>query len=87
MSVGFGNYVVRERVIAIVSSDSAPMRRVIQEARKQGQLIDATQGRRTKSVVFMDNGQILISGLSQETLARRASSLVPVAEQGDADLG
>lgn len=87
MSVGFGNYVIRERIIAVVSSDSAPVRRAVQEARKQGQLIDATQGRRTKSVLFMDNGQLIISGLSQETLARRASVLVPVADQGDADLG
>ena len=72
MSVGFGNYIIRERIIAILGADSAPMRRIIQEARKQNTLIDATQGRRTKCVVFMDNNQILISGLSQDTLARRA---------------
>jgi extracellular matrix regulatory protein A len=77
MSVGFGNYVVRERVTAIVAADSAPSRRAVQEARKQGTLIDATQGRRTRSVLFLDNGQILISGLSQDTLARR------VGAQGD----
>ncbi|MEN6520623.1 MAG: DUF370 domain-containing protein [Armatimonadota bacterium] len=87
MSIGFGNFVVRERIIAILSSVSAPVKRVIQEARKQGQLIDATQGRRTKSVLFMDNGQVIISALGQETLAKRMASLVPTPEADNADLG
>jgi extracellular matrix regulatory protein A len=71
ISIGFGNYVVREKVTAIVSAESAPVRRAVQEARKQGTLIDGTQGRRTKSVIFLDNGRIVLSGLSQDTLARR----------------
>lgn len=75
ISIGFGNYVVREKVTAIVSSESAPMRRAVQEARKQGTLIDATQGRRTKSVIFLDGGRIVLSGLSQDTLARRLGIL------------
>ncbi len=71
ISIGFGNYVVRQKVIAIIGADSAPIRRSVQEARKQGVLVDATQGRRTKSVIILDNGNMIISGLSQETLARR----------------
>ena len=84
LSVGFGNYVAREKIVAILGSDSAPIKRAVQEARKRGQLIDATQGRKTRSVVFMENGHIVISGLSQETLARRAGSTVPGAETEDA---
>jgi extracellular matrix regulatory protein A len=87
MSVGFGNYIVRERIIAILSSSSAPIKRAIQEARKQGQLIDATQGRRTKSVLFMDTGQIVISALGQETIAKRAASPLYAAETDNAELG
>jgi regulator of extracellular matrix RemA (YlzA/DUF370 family) len=84
-SVGFGNYVSRERLIAIVSSDSSPIKRAVQEARKQGNLIDATQGRKTKSVLFMDDGRLVISGLGPETLAKRVST--EVGEEPDADVG
>lgn len=84
-SVGFGNYVSRERVIAIVSTDSSPIKRAVQEARSSGNLIDATQGRRTKSALFMDDGRVVISGLGPETLAKRVES--PVGEEPDADVG
>lgn len=73
LNVGFDNYVISDKVIALVSSDSAPMRRVIQEFRKGGKLIDATQGRKTKSVVFLESGQIAASALPQEILMRRMS--------------
>jgi hypothetical protein len=73
LNVGFDNYVISDKVIALVSSDSAPMRRVIQEFRKTGRLIDATQGRKTKSVVFLESGQIAASALPQEVLMRRIS--------------
>ncbi len=73
LNVGFDNYVISDKVIALVSSDSAPMRRVIQEFRKTGRLIDATQGRKTKSVVFLESGQIAASALPQEILTRRIS--------------
>lgn len=85
LSVGFGNYVSRGHVVAIVSADSSPIRRAVQEARKEGTLIDATQGRRTKSVLFMDNGSLVTSGLGPETLAKRAD--IPMAEVTDADMG
>jgi extracellular matrix regulatory protein A len=86
MNIGFGNYVVRERVIAVVSADSAPMRRAIQEARRVGHLVDATQGRRTRSAIFTDGKQIIVSGLNQETLAKRLSDTHPTAEASDVDL-
>ncbi|MEJ5298269.1 MAG: extracellular matrix/biofilm biosynthesis regulator RemA family protein [Armatimonadota bacterium] len=83
MSVGFGNAVVKERIIAIVSSDSAPVRRVIQEARRTGRLIDATQGHRTRSVIFADSGQIIVSGLARETLTKRLGQPGPVHDSPD----
>jgi regulator of extracellular matrix RemA (YlzA/DUF370 family) len=85
ISVGFGNYVARARVVAVISPDSSPIKRTIQEARKKGSLIDATQGRKTKSVVYMDDGRILLSGLGPETLAKRMDSRP--GELADADLG
>lgn len=85
LSVGFGNYVARERVIAIVSADSSPIKRAVQESRKKGSLIDATQGRKTKSVLFMDDSRLVVSGLGPETLAKRFE--MPASEVNDAELG
>jgi extracellular matrix regulatory protein A len=73
LSVGYDNYVVAERIVAIVACTSAPVRRLIQESRQTGKLLDATQGRRMRSVVLMDCGVLITSALSQETLVRRAS--------------
>ena len=71
LNVGFYNFVASDKILALIRSDSAPMRRLVQEARKSGTLIDATQGRKTKSVVFLNGGMTVASALSQETLARR----------------
>ncbi len=84
-SVGFGNYVSCWRVVAIVAADSSPIKRAVQEARKEGEIIDATQGRKTKSVLFMDDGRLVLSGLGPETLAKRVE--MPVSEASDADVG
>lgn len=74
LNVGFYNYVLTEKIVALVSSESAPMRRLIQSMRKDGTLIDATQGRRTKSVIFTTGPAVVLSAISQETLAKRLSS-------------
>lgn len=71
LNVGFNNYVITEKVLALVSSESAPMRRMIQTLRKDGKVIDATQGRRTRSVIFTSGDGIVLSAISQETLAKR----------------
>jgi regulator of extracellular matrix RemA (YlzA/DUF370 family) len=71
LNVGFNNYVITDKVLAMVSSESAPMRRMIQTLRKDGKVIDATQGRRTRSVIFTSNDGIVLSAISQETLAKR----------------
>lgn len=69
--VGFSNMIVVNRVIAIVSPNSAPTKRTIQEGRSKGQLIDMTNGRRTKAVIITDSGHIILSALTPETLAGR----------------
>lgn len=71
LNVGFNNYVMTDKVIAMVSSESAPMRRVVQTLRKDGKVIDATQGRKTRSIVFTSGDGIVLSAISQETLAKR----------------
>lgn len=70
--IGFGNIVNTSKIIAIVSPESAPIKRMVQRAKEQGTAIDATQGRRTKSVLVMENGQVVLSALLPETVAGRA---------------
>ena len=70
INIGFGNMVNTDKIISIISSDSAPAKRLIQRGKETETLIDATQGRRTKSVIFTDN-KIILSALQPETLAGR----------------
>ncbi len=74
LNVGFYNYVMTEKIVALVSSESAPMRRLVQTMRKEGSVIDATQGRRTKSVIFTTGATVVLSAISQETLAKRLNT-------------
>ena len=71
INIGFGNIVVAGRVIAVVSPDSAPIKRIIQEARDSERLIDASYGRRTRSVVIMDSDHVVLSAVQPETIAHR----------------
>jgi len=71
INIGFGNMVSAGRLIAIVSPDSAPIKRMVQEARDRGVLIDATYGRRTRAVLIMDNDHLVLSALQTETVANR----------------
>lgn len=75
LNVGFYNYVLTDKIIAMVSTESAPMRRMVQGLRQAGKVIDATQGRKTKSVVFTTSGDVVLSAISQETLARRLTEI------------
>ena len=72
--IGFGNIVNTGKIIAIVSPESAPVKRMVQKAKENGMAIDATQGRKTKSVLVMENSQIVLSALLPETIAGRAQS-------------
>lgn len=71
VSIGFGNAVAAARVLAVVSPDSAPIKRVILEARERGMLLDASFGRRTKSVLLMDTDHVILSSVTPETIAAR----------------
>jgi regulator of extracellular matrix RemA (YlzA/DUF370 family) len=70
--IGFGNILAMNRVIAIASPNSAPIKRIVQEARSKGQLIDMTSGRRTKAVIFTDSGHIVLAALAPETITGRS---------------
>lgn len=72
--IGFGNIVNTGKIIAIVSPESAPIKRMVQKAKESGMAIDATQGRKTKSVLVMENSQVVLSALLPETIAGRAQS-------------
>lgn len=71
INIGFGNIVSSERLVAMVSPESAPIKRIIQEARDKGMLIDATYGRRTRSVIITDSEHVILSAVQTETLSNR----------------
>lgn len=71
INIGFGNIVSSDRIIAIVSPESAPIKRMVQEAKDQGSAIDATCGRRTRAVLIMDSDHIILSAIQPETIAGR----------------
>ena len=71
INIGFGSMVAAARVLTIVAPDSAPIKRVVQEARERGMLIDASYGRKTKAVLLMDTDHVILSALSPETIAAR----------------
>ena len=72
--IGFGNIVNTAKIIAIVGPDSAPVKRLVQKAKEEGRVIDATQGRKTKAVLVMENSQVVLSALLPETIAGRAQA-------------
>ena len=74
VNIGFGNLIAEERIVAVVSPESAPIKRIIQDVREKGLLIDASFGRSTKAVLFMDSGNVVLSALSPEQLASRMSN-------------
>lgn len=74
INIGFGNVVNTGKIIAIVSPDSAPIKRLVQKAKETGAAIDATQGRKTKAVLIMENSQVVLSALLPDTIAGRAQA-------------
>ena len=75
LNIGFGNTVVAARVVTIVSPNSAPMKRLKDEAKDEKRLIDATHGRRTRSIIVMDSNHIVLSAIQAETISQRYSTL------------
>ena len=77
VNIGFGNMVNADRVVAMIAPDSAPVKRVVQDARERGMLVDASYGRKTQAVVIMDSGHIVLSGIPLDTVTGR------IAEEPD----
>ncbi len=85
--IGFGNILAMNKVVAIASPNSAPTKRIIQEGRTKGLLIDMTNGRRTKAVIFMDSGHIILAALAPETISGRLQTREGSPEQDDDEKG
>lgn len=77
VNIGFGNVVLSERVVAIVSPGSAPMKRLKEEARERGKLVDATQGRRTRAIIVTDSDHVILSAVQAETITQRFAAEEP----------
>lgn len=75
INIGYGNMVSADRIVTIVSPESAPIKRLVQEARDDGRAVDATYGRKTRAVMIMDSGHIILSSLITDTLAARINGL------------
>jgi len=83
IQIGFGNMVSSDRIIAVVSPDSSPIKRLIQDARDRGTLIDASSGRKTKSVILMDSDHIVLSSLTTMDIEKEQEKNKDKIEQGD----
>ena len=83
LNIGFGNMVSAQRVVSLVSPESAPIKRIIQDVRERGNLIDATFGRRTRTVIVMDSGHVILSALTPETLNTRLMQMEETTAQGE----
>lgn len=86
ISIGFGNVVAANRIVAIISPDSSPVKRLVQDARDKGVLVDATYGRRTRAVVITDSGHVILSALQHETIVNRVPGAVnPIDDEEGED--
>lgn len=85
INIGFGNMVSANRMVAIVSPESAPIKRIIQDAKDRGTLIDATHGRRTRAVIITDSDHVILTYLQSETVANKLSDETDSLEEEDID--
>ncbi|WP_322173798.1 DUF370 domain-containing protein [Acutalibacter caecimuris] len=83
VNVGFGNMVSEDKVVAVVSNESAPIKRLVMEARERGAVIDATFGRKTKTVIIMDSGSVVLSAIMPETVAGRFNGKEDLTGEGE----
>lgn len=86
INVGFGNMVAASRIIILTSPDSAPVKRLMQDAKESGRAIDVTCGRRTRSVIITDSDHVILSAIQTETIANRLSGEVPDIEEDDKEV-
>ncbi|HHW25586.1 MAG TPA: DUF370 domain-containing protein [Bacillota bacterium] len=85
INIGFGNMVASTRIVALVSPDSAPIKRLVQDAREQGRVIDVTCGRRTRAVIITDSDNVILSAIQAETISNRLSGNDDSAESEEED--
>lgn len=83
INIGFGNMVSSERIVSIVSPESAPLKRIVQEAKDEKRAVDATFGRRTRAVIIMDSGHVILSAVQPETIAGRVNNNQNDLEKGE----
>ncbi len=83
INIGFGNMVASQRIVSIVSPESAPLKRIVQEAKDEKRAIDATFGRRTRAVLIMDSGHVILSAVQPETIAGRLNNNQNELEKGE----
>lgn len=83
INIGFGNIVSSQRIVSIVSPESAPLKRIVQEAKDEKRAIDATFGRRTRAVLIMDSGHVILSAVQPETIAGRLNNNSSEIEKGE----
>lgn len=81
INIGFGNLVAVERIVSVVSPDSAPIKRMVQDARDKGRLIDASYGRKSRAVIFTDSDHIILSAIQPDTINSRISEEENINEQ------
>lgn len=85
VNIGFGNMINASRLVAMVSSDAAPVKRIVQECKKNGTLIDATHGRRGRTVLIMDSGHVVLTYLQAETVAARLNDSGDAIHDGEGE--
>jgi regulator of extracellular matrix RemA (YlzA/DUF370 family) len=85
INIGFGNMVSANRLLAVVGPESAPIKRIIQDVRDRGELIDATYGRRTRAVLIMDSGHVILSAIQPETIAGRMADKSDAPEVNESE--
>lgn len=81
INIGYGNLVSDDKIIAIVSPESAPIKRIIQDAKENGTLIDASCGRRTRSVLISDSGHVILSAIQTETIGNRVNDISDITDE------
>ncbi len=85
INIGYGNMISDLRLVSVVSPDSAPIKRLVQESREKGLLIDATYGRKTRSVIIMDSCHVILSAIQPETIASRHEAKAVIVEEVEED--
>lgn len=83
INIGFGNVVNSDKIVTVINPDAAPIKRLVQSAKEHGNIVDATQGRRTKAVIITQENMIILSALQAETISKRFNACMDLDERGE----